>query len=105
MKFHDFRKMRQEISHAVISWIIMIFMLHFFPPQLGIQFTRAFFETVVVIPAAIEINRHVPQGRHVLLRQDERIIFSPMLDGNRLAKYWRKYIQNWDAGMRRGIEL
>ena len=62
MKFHDLGEVRQKICEAVVAGIGMIFVLHAILLQCVVQCCCSFFEAVVVILPAVEIDSEFPQA-------------------------------------------
>ncbi len=56
VELHHFVEVSQKISQAVIARISVIFVSDMLPLQLRVQSGRAFFESVVIVLAAVEIN-------------------------------------------------
>ena len=78
MKLHDLGEVNQKISKAVVAGIKMILVLHAFFLQLLVQRRRPFFEAVVIILTAVEIDREPFQGSSIFLSKDKRVIVLPM---------------------------
>jgi hypothetical protein len=53
VKLHNFGEMRQEIRHAVIAGIRVVFMSDALSYKFGVQSGRAFFKAIVVLLPAI----------------------------------------------------
>ena len=65
----------------------------------------AFFESVVVILTAVEIDGHTPQGGLIPVRQNERTILVPVCDIDRAAEDRRQQLSHRSAGFSRGVEF
>ena len=60
MELHDLGEVLQEIGEAVVAWVRMIFVLYLFLLQLFVERGCTFFESVVVILTAVEIDSRPP---------------------------------------------
>ncbi len=67
VEFHDFNKVGQEIINAVVARVGVVFVRNVFPQQFVVQAGCAFFKSVIIVLATIEIDRHLAQGRRILL--------------------------------------
>jgi len=56
MKLHHLGEVGQEVGQAVIARVRVILVAHNFPLQFSVQRGRPFFEAVVVIAAAVEVD-------------------------------------------------
>jgi hypothetical protein len=87
MKFHDFVEVRQKIGQAVVARVGMILVFDACFLELAMECGRAFFESEVVILAAVEIDRHASQGGGISLRQNKWAVVIPVGHIDWLAEY------------------
>ncbi len=83
----------------------MVFVLDGFVLQLFVKSRRAFFEAVIIILAAVKINRSFPQARRVFPRKNEWAIFIPVAKVDWVPENGRKHLGERCAGLGRLIEL
>jgi len=104
MKFHDFGKVRQEVRETVIAGVRTIFVPDTFFLQFVVQGGRSFFEAVVVVLAAVEIDCHLLQSYGISLRQDKRAVLVPVPDVDRPAEHRAKHSRQRRSGTRSGVQ-
>ena len=86
VKLHRLGEMGKEICQAVVPGVGVIFVCDSLVLQLVMQQGRAFFETVVVVLSAVEVDRQLPQREGFVFRQTKWTIFVPVGDVDRVAK-------------------
>ena len=104
MKFHNLSEVRKEIRKAVIARVRMIFVFYARLLQFLVQRGRSFFEAVVVVLAAIEIDRHLSQGGGISLRQNKWTVLIPVGNVDRLAEHRAEHARQRRSGPRYEVE-
>ena len=105
LEFHDLFEVRQKIRQAVVAGIRAILVLHSFFLQLFVESGGAFFETVVVILTAVEIDRDFTQGCGVSAREDNRIVLFPVANVDRISENRRQHLPQRRAGAGGGCRV
>ena len=105
MKLHDFGEVGEEIGEAVVAGVQMVLVLHAQFLQLFMQGGGAFFETVVVILAAVEIDGEFLQFGCVLPCEQKRVVGVPMRNIDRISEDIRQHFSQRRAGAGREIEF
>src|ERR1700728_4606768 len=105
MKFHDLGEVVHKIEKTVVAGIRMILVPHSFLLQLLMQRGGPFFEAVVVLLAAVEINVQLPQGGSVFCCENEGAIVFPVLYGDRASENSRQQLAERSSGAHCRIEL
>ena len=86
VKFHHLGEVGQEISEAVVAGVRMVLVLHALLLQFVVQGGSAFFETVVVILAAVEIDCELFEGGCILAGQKKWIVRVPVRNVDRISE-------------------
>src|SRR6202521_801276 len=105
MELHDLAEMRQKVGQAMVAHIGMILMRNIFPLQLQVQRVSTFVEAVVIVLAAIEVDRQLSQPRRILLCQNNGPIVVPMRRVKRVPKDSRQHSTQGSTRVRRSIEF
>src|SRR5580692_3823240 len=105
MKLHDLAEVNQKIRKAVVAGIKMILVLHAFFLQLLVQRRRPFFEAVVIILTAVEIDPEPFQGSSIFLSKEKRVIVLPMGTVNWVAENISQHFPQRGARTGSGVEV
>src|SRR5215467_11436071 len=105
MKLHHLGKVRQKVCDAVIASVGVVLVLNVLLGELAIERGSAFFESIVVVLATVEVNGKAAQRRRTSLGQPERIIGIPMGGVDRSAEYRCEHSQQRGARVCCRIQL
>ncbi len=105
VKFHHLGEVGQKISEAVVAGVQMVLVLHAQLLQFVVQGGSAFFETVVVILAAVEIDSELFEGGCILAGEKKWIVGVPVRNVDRISEDIRQHFSQGRAGARGEIKF
>ncbi len=98
MKLHHLGEVGQEISEAVVAGVQMVLVLHAQLLQLFMQYGGAFFETIVVILSAVEIDGKFLQGGGIFSREQKWVVGVPVRNIDWISEDIRQHFSQGRAG-------
>ena len=105
VKFHRLGEVGQKISEAVVAGVRMVLVFHAQLLQFVVQGGSSFFETVVVILTAIEIDSELFQGGCILAGEKKWIVGVPVRNVDRISEDIRQHFSQGRAGAGGEIKL